>query len=110
MQATVRLHTKQVIYTTDPHGNLKSGASRIPRSIIEYIVLEKHYVDPHSEWRIVGKIESEGNDPYPQWWRLRNLLRLRKRLWLYHVMKHERVVAKKQIEPKWKTNNKLLSS
>ena len=63
-QLTVKLQTKQVchcflkiqamgIYKGDEciAGNLNE-----PRDITEYVVVEKWITEPHSEWRIAGKI------------------------------------------------------
>lgn len=37
-------------------GRLMMGSEEEPRDVLEYLVLERHLVNPYSMWRLHGKI------------------------------------------------------
>lgn len=77
-QVTVRMHTKQASLTDplgvlpknryrsdtlfqrlaiyDQFGRLYLGSEDIARDVLEYVVFERHLVDPHGGWRLHAKI------------------------------------------------------
>jgi len=59
-QITVRKHSKQVLAIYDRFGRLVKGDPERPRSVLEYVVFERHMrpEDWGSEWRVHGKIQS----------------------------------------------------
>ncbi|XP_054849679.1 39S ribosomal protein L45, mitochondrial [Eublepharis macularius] len=55
-QVTVRMHTRQTLAIYDRFGRLMYGGEQIPKDVLEYVVLERHLVNPYSPWRLHGKI------------------------------------------------------
>lgn len=83
-QVTVRMHTRQVRLSSTLHpgwvlpslnliliithsfqqtlaiydqfGRLMYGGEEIPKDVLEYVVLERHLVNPYGAWRLHGKI------------------------------------------------------
>ncbi|XP_005990130.1 39S ribosomal protein L45, mitochondrial [Latimeria chalumnae] len=55
-QVTVRMHTKQMLAIYDRFGRLMYGAEDFPKDVLEYVVFERHLVNPYSRWRMHGKI------------------------------------------------------
>ncbi|KAI4792993.1 hypothetical protein KUCAC02_032999 [Chaenocephalus aceratus] len=55
-QVTVRMHSKTdslAIY--DRFGRLMMGSEEQPRDVLEYLVIERHLIDPYGRWRLHGK-------------------------------------------------------
>ena len=40
----------------DKSGRLYRGHPTEPRTVVDYVVMERHIVDPNSSWRIAGKL------------------------------------------------------
>jgi large subunit ribosomal protein L45 len=55
-QVVVRIHTQQVLAVYDKSGRLYRGHPTEPRTVVDYVVMERHIVDPNSSWRIAGKL------------------------------------------------------
>ncbi|XP_019405789.1 PREDICTED: 39S ribosomal protein L45, mitochondrial isoform X2 [Crocodylus porosus] len=55
-QVTVRMHTRQTLAIYDRFGRLMYGAEDVPKDVLEYVVFERHLVNPYGSWRIHGKI------------------------------------------------------
>ncbi|XP_048970718.1 large ribosomal subunit protein mL45 isoform X2 [Canis lupus baileyi] len=55
-QVTVRMHTRQTLAIYDRFGRLMYGQEDVPRDVLEYVVFEKHLVNPYGSWRMHGKI------------------------------------------------------
>jgi len=55
-QVTVRMHTKQKLAIYDQFGRLFLGSNDIARDVLEYVVFERHLVDPYGTWRLHTKI------------------------------------------------------
>ena len=55
-QVTVRKHTRQTLAIYDRFGRLMYGQEDVPRDVLEYVVFEKHLVNPYGSWRMHGKI------------------------------------------------------
>ncbi|XP_012689303.1 39S ribosomal protein L45, mitochondrial [Clupea harengus] len=55
-QVTVRMHTKQTLAVYDRFGRLMMGDEEEPRDVLEYLVIERHLVNPYGRWRLHGKI------------------------------------------------------
>ncbi|XP_061445669.1 large ribosomal subunit protein mL45 [Rhineura floridana] len=55
-QVTVRMHTRQTLAIYDRFGRLMYGGEQIPKDVLEYIVFERHLINPYSQWRLHGKI------------------------------------------------------
>uniref|UniRef100_A0A674F5E5 Large ribosomal subunit protein mL45 n=1 Tax=Salmo trutta TaxID=8032 RepID=A0A674F5E5_SALTR len=55
-QVTVRMHSRQTLAVYDRFGRLMMGSEEEPRDVLEYLVLERHLVNPYSMWRLHGKI------------------------------------------------------
>uniref|UniRef100_A0A4W3J3L7 Large ribosomal subunit protein mL45 n=1 Tax=Callorhinchus milii TaxID=7868 RepID=A0A4W3J3L7_CALMI len=55
-QVTVRMHTKQTLAIYDRFGRLMYGMEDIPKDVLEYVVMERHLVNPYGMWRMHGKI------------------------------------------------------
>uniref|UniRef100_A0ACB8EUT2 39S ribosomal protein L45, mitochondrial n=1 Tax=Sphaerodactylus townsendi TaxID=933632 RepID=A0ACB8EUT2_9SAUR len=55
-QVTVRMHTRQTLAIYDRFGRLMYGGEEIPKDVLEYVVLERHLVNPYGPWRLHGKI------------------------------------------------------
>ncbi|KAI2659401.1 39S ribosomal protein L45, mitochondrial [Labeo rohita] len=55
-QVTVRMHSRQTLAVYDRFGRLMLGDEDEPRDVLEYIVLERHLVNPYGRWRLHGKI------------------------------------------------------
>ncbi|XP_035260810.1 39S ribosomal protein L45, mitochondrial [Anguilla anguilla] len=55
-QVTVRMHSRQTLAIYDRFGRLMVGDEEVPRDVLEYLVLERHLVNPYSRWRLHGKI------------------------------------------------------
>ncbi|KAJ8364959.1 hypothetical protein SKAU_G00137900 [Synaphobranchus kaupii] len=55
-QVTVRMHSRQTLAIYDRFGRLMLGDEEVPRDVLEYLVLERHLVNPYSHWRLHGKI------------------------------------------------------
>ncbi|CAG5135749.1 unnamed protein product [Candidula unifasciata] len=62
-QVTVRLHTKQILAIYDRFGRLMYGDPLLPKSAVEYVVMEKWISDTNGRWRIHGKIVPEWMSP-----------------------------------------------
>lgn len=55
-QVTVRMHSRQTLAIYDRFGRLVLGDEDVPRDVLEYLVLERHLVNPYGRWRLHGKI------------------------------------------------------
>lgn len=55
-QVTVRMHSKQTVAIYDRFGRLMLGSEDQPKDVLEYLVIERHIVNPYSRWRLHGKI------------------------------------------------------
>ncbi|TRY90694.1 hypothetical protein DNTS_002895, partial [Danionella cerebrum] len=62
-QITVRMHSRQTLAVYDRFGRLMLGDEEQPRDVLEYIVLERHLVDPYGSWRLHGKIIPSWSPP-----------------------------------------------
>lgn len=50
------LRTEQVLAIYDRFGRLMLGSEEQPKDVLEYLVLERHLVNPYGRWRLHGKI------------------------------------------------------
>ncbi|XP_068607595.1 large ribosomal subunit protein mL45 isoform X2 [Brachionichthys hirsutus] len=55
-QVTVRMHSRQTLAIYDRFGRLILGNEKQPKDVLEYLVMERHLVNPYSLWRLHGKI------------------------------------------------------
>ncbi|XP_059187874.1 39S ribosomal protein L45, mitochondrial [Centropristis striata] len=55
-QVTVRMHSKQTLAIYDRFGRLMLGNEEQPKDVLEYLVIERHLVNPYGCWRLHGKI------------------------------------------------------
>ncbi|XP_028424277.1 large ribosomal subunit protein mL45 [Perca flavescens] len=55
-QVTVRMHSKQTLAIYDRFGRLMAGSEEQPKDVLEYLVIERHLVNPYGLWRLHGKI------------------------------------------------------
>ncbi|KAM9769883.1 large ribosomal subunit protein mL45 isoform 2-T2 [Menidia menidia] len=55
-QVTVRMHSKQTLAIYDRFGRLMLGSEEQPKDVLEYLVLERHLINPYGMWRLHGKI------------------------------------------------------
>uniref|UniRef100_A0A3B3Z6R1 Large ribosomal subunit protein mL45 n=1 Tax=Periophthalmus magnuspinnatus TaxID=409849 RepID=A0A3B3Z6R1_9GOBI len=55
-QVTVRMHSKQTLAIYDRFGRLMLGGEDQPKDVLEYLVIERHLVNPYGSWRLHGKI------------------------------------------------------
>ncbi|XP_035516817.1 39S ribosomal protein L45, mitochondrial [Morone saxatilis] len=55
-QVTVRMHSKQTLAIYDRFGRLMLGSEEQPKDVLEYMVIERHLVNPYGRWRLHGKI------------------------------------------------------
>ncbi|KAM7008984.1 large ribosomal subunit protein mL45 [Tautogolabrus adspersus] len=55
-QVTVRMHSKQTLAIYDRFGRLMLGSEEHLKDVLEYLVIERHLVNPYSRWRLHGKI------------------------------------------------------
>ncbi|XP_051894643.1 39S ribosomal protein L45, mitochondrial [Pristis pectinata] len=55
-QVTVRFHTQQTLAIYDRFGRLMYGNEDLPKDVLEYVVFERHLVNPYGSWRMHGKI------------------------------------------------------
>ncbi|KAJ8251275.1 hypothetical protein GJAV_G00219330 [Gymnothorax javanicus] len=55
-QVTVRMHSRQTLAIYDRFGRLMLGDEEMPRDVLEYLVMERHLVNPYGRWRLHGKI------------------------------------------------------
>ncbi|XP_067824863.1 39S ribosomal protein L45, mitochondrial [Heptranchias perlo] len=55
-QVTVRFHTQQTLAIYDRFGRLMYGNEDLPKDVLEYVVIERHLVNPYGLWRMHGKI------------------------------------------------------
>lgn len=55
-QVTVRLHTRQTLAIYDRFGRLMYGQEDVPRDVLEYVVFERHLMNPYGSWRMHAKI------------------------------------------------------
>ncbi|CAL1536748.1 unnamed protein product [Lymnaea stagnalis] len=62
-QITIRMHTKQILAIYDRFGRLMYGDPITPKSVIEYVVLEKWISDTYGRWRIHGKVVPDSVGP-----------------------------------------------
>ncbi|BFZ22631.1 hypothetical protein BsWGS_25670 [Bradybaena similaris] len=62
-QVTVRLHTKQILAIYDRFGRLMYGDPQLPKSVVEYVIMEKWISDTNGRWRIHGKIIPDWMSP-----------------------------------------------
>lgn len=46
----------QVMAVYDKAGRLLRGHPAAPRDVVDYVVLERHIVNPKSTWRVAGKL------------------------------------------------------
>lgn len=46
----------QTLAIYDRFGRLMYGQEDVPRDVLEYVVFEKHLVNPYGSWRMHGKI------------------------------------------------------
>uniref|UniRef100_A0A8C5QGF8 Large ribosomal subunit protein mL45 n=1 Tax=Leptobrachium leishanense TaxID=445787 RepID=A0A8C5QGF8_9ANUR len=54
-QVTVRMHSRQSLVIYDRFGRVEHGTEE-PRDVLEYVVFERHMMNPYSSWRMHGKI------------------------------------------------------
>ncbi|KAG8446885.1 hypothetical protein GDO86_014367 [Hymenochirus boettgeri] len=54
-QVTLRMHSKQSLIIYDRFGRVMCGSEE-PRDVLEYVVFERHMVNPYGTWRMHGKI------------------------------------------------------
>ncbi|XP_042329404.1 39S ribosomal protein L45, mitochondrial [Sceloporus undulatus] len=55
-QVTVRMHSRQTLAIYDRFGRLMHGGEQAPKDVLEYLVFERHLVNPYGQWRLHGKI------------------------------------------------------
>ncbi|XP_056136639.1 39S ribosomal protein L45, mitochondrial isoform X2 [Lampris incognitus] len=55
-QVTVRMHSKQTLAIYDRFGRLMLGSEEEPKDVLEYLVFERHLINPYGSWRLHGKI------------------------------------------------------
>ncbi|XP_040041494.2 large ribosomal subunit protein mL45 [Gasterosteus aculeatus] len=55
-QVTVRMHSKQILAIYDRFGRLMLGSEEQSKDVLEYLVIERHLVNPYGRWRLHGKI------------------------------------------------------
>ncbi|XP_007240208.3 39S ribosomal protein L45, mitochondrial [Astyanax mexicanus] len=55
-QVTVRMHSRQTLAIYDRFGRLMLGDEEEPRDVLEYLVMERHLINPYGCWRLHGKI------------------------------------------------------
>ncbi|XP_069023781.1 large ribosomal subunit protein mL45 [Embiotoca jacksoni] len=55
-QVTVRMHSKQTLAIYDRFGRLMLGSEEQPKDVLEYLVIERHLINPYGRWRLHGKI------------------------------------------------------
>ncbi|XP_055476608.1 39S ribosomal protein L45, mitochondrial [Psammomys obesus] len=55
-QITVRLHTRQTLAIYDRFGRLMYGQEDVPKDVLEYVVFERHLMNPYGSWRMHAKI------------------------------------------------------
>lgn len=55
-QVTLRMHSRQTLAIYDRFGRLMLGSEEEPKDVLEYLVLERHVVNPYGCWRLHGKI------------------------------------------------------
>ncbi|CAL9700982.1 unnamed protein product [Knipowitschia caucasica] len=55
-QVTVRMHSKQTLAVYDRFGRRMLGDEEQPRDVLEYLVMERHIMNPYGTWRLHGKI------------------------------------------------------
>lgn len=55
-QVTLRLHSRQTLAIYDRFGRLMLGSEEEPKDVLEYLVLERHLINPYGRWRLHGKI------------------------------------------------------
>lgn len=55
-QVTVRMHSKQTLAIYDRFGRLMQGSEDQPKDVLEYLVIERHLMNPYGSWRLHGKI------------------------------------------------------
>uniref|UniRef100_A0A3Q0S4Y1 Large ribosomal subunit protein mL45 n=1 Tax=Amphilophus citrinellus TaxID=61819 RepID=A0A3Q0S4Y1_AMPCI len=55
-QVTVRMHSKQTLAVYDRFGRLMLGSEEQPKDVLEYLVIERHLINPYGQWRLHGKI------------------------------------------------------
>ncbi|KAM3624177.1 uncharacterized protein V6R79_020316 [Siganus canaliculatus] len=55
-QVTVRMHSKQTLAIYDRFGRLMLGSEEQPKDVLEYLVIERHLINPYGQWRLHGKI------------------------------------------------------
>ncbi|XP_062386984.1 39S ribosomal protein L45, mitochondrial isoform X1 [Sardina pilchardus] len=55
-QVTVRMHSRQTLAIYDRFGRLMLGSESEPRDVLEYLVIERHLINPYGMWRLHAKI------------------------------------------------------
>lgn len=55
-QVTVRMHSKQTLAIYDRFGRLMLGDEGQPKDVLEYLIIERHLINPYGSWRLHGKI------------------------------------------------------
>lgn len=55
-QVTVRMHSKQTLAIYDRFGRLMLGDEDQPKDVLEYLVIERHIMNPYGSWRLHAKI------------------------------------------------------
>ncbi|XP_034043837.1 39S ribosomal protein L45, mitochondrial [Thalassophryne amazonica] len=55
-QVTVRMHSRQTLAIYDRFGRLMVGSEEQPKDVLEYLVMERHLINPYGCWRLHGKI------------------------------------------------------
>ncbi|KAG9333668.1 hypothetical protein JZ751_010738 [Albula glossodonta] len=53
---TAHMHSRQTLAIYDRFGRLMLGDEQVPRDVLEYIILERHLVNPFGRWRLHAKI------------------------------------------------------
>ncbi len=46
----------QILAITDNHGRRLKGDKKKSKQVIDYVVFEKHLVNPYGQWKIIGKL------------------------------------------------------
>ncbi|XP_070712705.1 large ribosomal subunit protein mL45 [Pempheris klunzingeri] len=54
-QVTVRMHSRQTLAIYDRFGRLMLGSEEQPKDVLEYLIIERHLVNPYGRWRLHGK-------------------------------------------------------
>lgn len=56
MNLLILLLVLQTLAIYDRFGRLMLGSEEQPKDVLEYVVIERHLVNPYGRWRLHGKI------------------------------------------------------